>query len=93
MNAANEIKPEDADKYSKKLSKDFIEETFDIIVKKYTEGSIEKRLLINALMSLPWSETIKIAYGVLLDLGRDDDGSYKSTKDTLLGSLSKYFGE
>ena len=92
-NAAEEIKQGKSTGYEKNFSKDFMENAFEHLVKKYTEGSIKKKILLNAVMSLPWSETLKIAYDILLCLGKNDEGSYRNTKDTLLGSLQKYLGE
>jgi len=94
MNAAEEIKiGEKAGIYQKKFSKNFIEDTFNLLLKKYTEGSIKRKILFNAVMSLPWSDTVKLVYDIFLDFGKNEDGSYKNTKDTLLSSLKKYLGE
>src|SRR3972149_5556105 len=76
-NAAEEIKQGKSTGYEKNFSKDFMENAFEHLVKKYTEGSIKKKILLNAVMSLPWSETLKIAYDILLCLGKNDDGSYR----------------
>ena len=94
INAAEEIKiGGKAGIQGKKFSENFIEETFNMLMKKYTEGSIKRKVLFNATMELPWSDTLKFAYDTLLGLGKNGDGSYKNTKDTILGSLKKYLGE
>lgn len=92
--AAEEMKiAKNAGIYQKKFSKNFIEDTFNLLMKRYTEGSIKRKIFLNAVMSLPWSDTAKLAYETLLGLGKNEDGSYMNTKDTILGSLKKYLGE
>ena len=94
MNATEEVRiGKNAGIYDKKFSKGFIEDTFNLLVKKYTEGSVKRNIFLNAMMSLPWSDTVKLLYDVMLGFGKNEDGSFKNTKDTLLGSLTKYLGE
>jgi hypothetical protein len=85
----------DADAYGGrgKFTDDFLEDAFNSVVEKYSAGSIKRKLMVNAAMSMPWPDMLKIACDILLDLGRKEDGSYWSTKDTILGSLKKYIGE
>lgn len=93
-NAAEELKMgKNTGIYETKFSKNFIEDAFNLLMKKYTDGSVKKKIFLNAVMSLPWSDAVKLAYDVLLDLGKNEDGSYKNTKDTLLSNLEKYLGE
>lgn len=79
--------------YDKDFSKNFFEGLIQSLVKNYTEGSIKRKIMFKALMALPWSDTARFIYDILLDFGKREDGSYRKTGDTLFGSLKKYFGE
>jgi len=79
--------------YDKDFSKKFFGGLIQSFIKNYTEGSIKRKIMFKALMALPWSDTTKLIYDLLLDFGKREDGSYKNTGDTIFGSLKKYFGE
>ena len=94
MNAVEEIKVgKSAGIYKKGVSKDFLKDTIELLMRKYTAGSIKKKIFLKAAMSLPWSDTMRILYDVLLGFGEKGNGSYKSTKDTIFDALGKYLGE
>ncbi|MDI6798547.1 MAG: hypothetical protein QMD12_00915 [Candidatus Aenigmarchaeota archaeon] len=71
------------------------------ILKKSIKGLLEEyidklpffeKLAIKTFLSLPWSETIKLFSDFALSYGKKDDGTYKSTFDTVVDGLKKYFG-
>jgi len=94
INAAEEIKiGKNVGIHNKKYSNKFIEDTFELLVKRYTGGSIKRKIFFKALMTLSWDDVADLIYNSILPLGKKEDGSYKNTKDTLLDTLKKYLGE
>lgn len=94
INAVEEIKiGKNVGIYDKKFSNKFIEENFELLIKKYTEGSIKRKIFFKVLMALSWDDVATLIYNSILPLGRKEDGSYKKTRDTILDTLKKYLGE
>lgn len=61
--------------------------------RKYIEKlSFKEKLFIKVVMSIPWSEVVKPLYESLLDLGKKEDGSYKTTGETIKDHLKKVVG-
>lgn len=94
INAAEEIKiGKNIGMYNKKFSNKFIEDMFELLIKRYTEGSIKRRIFFKAIMALSWDDVATLIYNSILPLGKKEDGSYKKTKDAILDTLKKYIGE
>jgi hypothetical protein len=89
MNAAKEYSPQEGDG-GEAISEDMIKKGLDMLLEKYTEGSVRKKIVLNAAMYMPWSETLKVAYDLLLDIGKKGDGTFMNTRDTIIEGMKRY---
>lgn len=67
----------------KEYSKESLEKAVDILLKIFFGNSLKQKILYKTLMMMPWHQTLGLFYEFLLDLGKNKDGSYRSTEDTI----------
>lgn len=67
-----------------------IRKNFEKILESYIEGlPLTEKLMVKTILSLPWSETIKLVSDLALSYGKKDDGNYKSTFEVIVDMLKK----
>ena len=77
---------------------DFFKELIEKTFKGFTDNlPFPEKILAKAFLSMSWPKTmdfiystIESSYETVLKLGKNDDGSFKDTKGTVISALLKY---
>lgn len=79
---------------------DFIKGMIDNSFKGFTDAlPFPQRTIAKTLLSMSWPNTINFVYSgvesfyeTLLELGKNEDGTFKDTEETIINILMKYLG-
>ena len=70
------------------IKEKIIKKSFEEILKEYIkELPLTEKLIVKTILSLPWSETVKMISSLALSYGKKGDGEYKSTFDVIMDVL------
>jgi hypothetical protein len=76
---------------------DQVKEGIETVFRKILRGYVEKlplsqRIVAKTFLSLSWSDVSKCLYHTMLEFGKNGDGTYKSTEETIIDFFKKYLG-